>query len=134
RRLGRMPCAAPDFRIFWDNAYAIDHLTEERIEIANILDLCTAAGQPDRALVFSSTSKVTFPGAGLAVFASSEKNLQWFLAHAGKRSIGPDKINQPRHVAALPNADALHELMDQHRQLLAPKFQAVRAIFEQQFD
>src|SRR5699024_9692855 len=88
------------------------------------------AGHPNRALLFASTSKVTFPGAGVAVFASSPANVQWFLEHDGVRSIGPDKINQLRHLAALPDESSLLTLMDQYRRLLAPKFQAVYDAFE----
>src|SRR5699024_5930530 len=123
-RLARMSTAAADFRIFWDNAYAIHHLTDERIEIANLLEACAGAGHPNRALVFVSTSKITFPGAGVAVFGSSDANVRWFVAHDSVRAIGPDKINQLRHVAALPDMAALLSLMDEHRRLRAPQFDA----------
>src|SRR5699024_1205164 len=83
---------------------------------------------PNRALVFASTSKITFPGAGVAVFGSSSANVRWFAAHDGVRAIGPDKINQLRHIAALPDMAALLSLMDEHRRLLAPKFDAVGAV------
>ncbi len=130
-RLARMRTAAPDFRIFWDNAYAIHHLTGERVEIANMLDACARAGHPNRAFVFASTSKISFPGAGVAAFAGSHDNVAWFLDRSGKRCIGPDKINQLRHVAAFPDEAALHALMDQYRQILAPKFQVVRDTFQE---
>ncbi|HKJ94727.1 MAG TPA: aminotransferase class I/II-fold pyridoxal phosphate-dependent enzyme [Gammaproteobacteria bacterium] len=129
-RLARMQTAAPDFRIFWDNAYAIHHLTGERIEIANLIDACERAGHANRPLAFASTSKVTFPGGGLAVFASSAENIKWYLALAGKRSIGPDKVNQLRHLAALPDESSLHALMDRHREIIAPKFDAVHEAFD----
>src|SRR6201985_2478215 len=92
RRLATMRTGAPDFRLFWDNAYAVHHLTENRREIANILDLCERAGNSDRAFVFGSTSKVTLAGAGLAFFASSAANVRWYLARAATRTIGPDKL------------------------------------------
>ncbi|WNK18894.1 aminotransferase class I/II-fold pyridoxal phosphate-dependent enzyme [Halomonas piscis] len=130
KRLASMTTAAPDFRLFWDNAYAVHHLTEKRITIANILDACESAGHPNRALVFASTSKVTFPGGGIAAFASSTDNLQWFLEKIGKRSIVPDRINQLRHMALLPDEQALHALMDAHRQIIDPKFEAVHAAFD----
>jgi DNA-binding transcriptional MocR family regulator len=130
QRLAAMQTGAPDFRLFWDNAYAVHHLTEHRHEIANILDLCERAGNPDRALVFASTSKVTLAGAGLAFFASSPNNLRWYLARAAKRTIGPDKLNQLRHVRFLRNEEGLHRLMDAHRALLAPKFAAVLTALE----
>lgn len=125
RRLAAMTTGAPDFRLFWDNAYAVHHLTEERRRIANILDLCREAGHPDRAFVFASTSKITLAGAGLALFASSEANVRWYLARAGKRTIGPDKLNQIRHVRFLRDDAGLQRHMDGHRRLLTPKFAAV---------
>lgn len=99
RRLAAMETAAPDFRVYWDNAYAIHHLGETPDELASILAACEEAGHPDRAFVFGSTSKVTFAGGGVSFFGSSPANVEWFLAHDGKRSIGPDKINEQRHVA-----------------------------------
>lgn len=130
RRLAAMETAAPDFRIFWDNAYAIHHLTSERIEIASLLEACERAGNPNRALVFGSTSKVTFAGAGVALFAGSEDNVAWYLARMGKRTIGPDKVNQLRHARLLPDEQALHQLMDAHREIMAPKFRAVESTFD----
>ena len=124
-RLARMKTAAADFRLFWDNAYAVHHLTETRHVIASVLDACARAGQPDRALVFASTSKITFAGAGLALMAASKTNRDWFLRRMGLRSIGPDKLNQLRHVRLLGDRTGLDALMDRHRHLLAPKFQAV---------
>jgi DNA-binding transcriptional MocR family regulator len=129
-RLAAMETGAPDFRLFWDNAYAVHHLTENRIEIANILDACAAAGHPDRAFVFASTSKVTLAGAGLAFFASSAANVRWYLERASFRTIGPDKLNQLRHVRFLKDAAGLARHMDGHRALLAPKFDAVIAALE----
>jgi len=125
QRLASMRSGAPDFRLFWDNAYAVHHLTERRHEIANILDLCESANHPDRPFVFASTSKVTLAGAGFSFFASSAANLRWYLARAGKRTIGPDKLNQLRHVRFLKNPEGLHRHMDAHRALLTPKFEAV---------
>jgi DNA-binding transcriptional MocR family regulator len=125
RRLAAMKTGAPDFRLFWDNAYSVHHLTDRRHAIADILALCEKAGHPDRAFVFASTSKVTIAGGGLAFFASSPANLRWYLAHAGKRTIGPDKLNQLRHVRFLKDEVGLTRHMDAHRALLAPKFDAV---------
>lgn len=124
-RLAAMKTGAPDFRLFWDNAYAVHHLTERRRQIANILDLCEKAGHPDRAFVFASTSKVTIAGGGLAFFASSPANVRWYLARAGKRTIGPDKLNQLRHVRFLKDEAGLDRHMDAHRAILSPKFAAV---------
>ena len=130
RRLAAMRTGAPDFRLFWDNAYSVHHLTENRHEIANILDACAAAGHPDRAFIFGSTSKITLAGAGLAFFASSPANLAWYMARAFKRTIGSDKLNQLRHVRFLKNQAGLMHHMDAHRALLAPKFAAVNAALE----
>ncbi len=128
-RLAKMPAAAPDFRIFWDNAYAVHHLTDERIEIASLLDACARHGHPNRAFVFGSTSKVTLAGAGVSLFAGSADNVKWYLARMGKRTIGSDKINQLRHVRFLRDADGLLALMDRHRAIVAPKFAAVADAF-----
>lgn len=129
RRLASMKTGAPDFRIFWDNAYAVHHLTAERPELANILEACAAAGNPNRAFVFASTSKVTLAGAGLALWASSPENLRWYLAQAGRRSIGPDKLNQLRHVRFLRDDAGIAAHMEKHRELIAPKFAAVEEAF-----
>jgi DNA-binding transcriptional MocR family regulator len=130
-RLAAMPSAAPDFRIFWDNAYSVHHLTSERIEIANILELSARHDHPNRAFVFASTSKITLAGAGLALFASSAENVKWLLARFVPRTIGPDKVNQLRHARFLKDEAGIHELMDRHRALLAPKFQKVLDLFDE---
>ncbi len=129
-RIARMRTGAPDFRVFWDNAYSVHHLTDEAVEIANILELCEEAGNADRAFVFASTSKITFAGAGLGLFAASARNIEWFAARSGKRTIGPDKLNQLRHVRFLRDDAGLQRLMQSHRALLAPKFAAIDKIFE----
>jgi len=128
-RLAAMKTAAADFRLYWDNAYAVHHLTSERIEIANILDLCARHSHPNRAFVFASTSKITLPGAGLALFAASQQNVDWLLARLTPRTIGPDKLNHLRHVRFLEDDAAILGLMDKHRALIAPKFQKVLDIF-----
>ena len=130
-RLASMRTAAPDFRLFWDNAYSVHHLTEERVEIANILDLCARHGHPNRAFVFASTSKITLAGAGLALFAASKDNVKWLLARLVPRTIGPDKLNQLRHVRFLKNEAGIFQLMDRHRAVIAPKFQKVLEIFSE---
>ena len=127
RRLAAMKTGAPDFRLFWDDAYAVHHLTDTRHAIPSMVELCAEAGVPDRPFVFASTSKVTLAGAGLAFFASSPANVAWYLASAGKRTIGPDKLNQLRHVRFLKNEAGIAAHMDKHRALLAPKFAAVQA-------
>jgi DNA-binding transcriptional MocR family regulator len=128
-RLAAMPAAAPDFRLFWDNAYAVHHLTDERVAIANVLESSARHGYPNRPFVFASTSKITLAGAGLALFASSPANVKWLLARVTPRTIGPDKINQLRHVRFLQNEAGIHTLMERHRAIIAPKFRAVLDLF-----
>jgi DNA-binding transcriptional MocR family regulator len=130
-RLAAMKTAAPDFRLYWDNAYAVHHLTQERIEIANIIDLCARHAHPNRPFVFASTSKITLAGSGLALFAASKDNVNWLLARLTPRTIGPDKINQLRHVRFLKNESGIMQLMDRHRAIIAPKFQKVLDIFNE---
>ena len=130
-RLAAMKTAAVDFRLFWDNAYAVHHLSEERVEIASMLALCARHGHANRAFVFASTSKITLAGAGLALFAASKDNVKWLLARMNPRTIGPDKLNQWRHVLFLKNETVILELMDRHRALIAPKFQKVLAVFDE---
>lgn len=132
RRLAAMTAAAPDFRLMWDDAYRFHHLSEENVVVANIVEECAKAGNPDRAIVFSSTSKVSWAGSGIAALASSPGNIAWWSKHAGIRSIGPDKINQLRHVRFLKDAATVEVLMAGHRALLKPKFDAVQAQFEAQ--
>ncbi|MFG3436657.1 aminotransferase class I/II-fold pyridoxal phosphate-dependent enzyme [Nonomuraea sp. NPDC047897] len=125
RRLAAMPAAAPDFRIFWDNAYAVHHLTGDPAELADVLALAAEHGNPDRVFVYGSTSKVTLAGSGVAFFGSSPANVEWFLANTAKQSIGPDKINQLRHVEFLRDADGVAAHMRRHAELIWPKFELV---------
>ena len=124
-RLAAMPTAAPDFKIFWDNAYALHHLTEEEAKSADILTLASAADHPHRPIMFASTSKITYAGAGVAFLAASTANVAWYLGHLGNGSIGPDKVNQLRHVQFFGTADGVREHMKRHRAILGPKFAAV---------
>ena len=128
RALVEMETAAPDFRIFWDNAYAVHHLTDAETPAIDVLGLAAAAGHPDRVFVFASTSKITFAGAGVAFFAGSPANVAWYLDNAGKRAIGPDKLNHLRHARYLQSPDGVRELMRRHRAIIAPKFERVIAI------
>ncbi len=128
RRLAAMPAAAPDFRLMWDDAYAVHHLTDEQVEIPPILSLCEEAGHPDRAFVFASTSKVTMAGSGVSFVGSSPANLDWFTGLLAKQTIGPDKVNQLRHVRFFGDADGVRSHMERHRELLAPKFAAVHDV------
>lgn len=130
RELVSMPAAAPDFRIFWDNAYAVHHLTDAEHPALDVLGLAAAAGNPNRVFVFASTSKITFAGAGVSFFAGSPANASWYLKHLGKRTIGPDKVNHLRHARYLGSADGVRELMRKHRAIIEPKFEQVETILE----
>ncbi|GGM18507.1 aminotransferase class I/II-fold pyridoxal phosphate-dependent enzyme [Promicromonospora citrea] len=125
RALVSMPAAAPDFRILWDNAYAVHHLTDDEVTSPNVLALAERAGNPDRVLLFASTSKITFAGAGVSFLASSPANLAWYKKHLSAASIGPDKINHLRHALFFGSAEGVREHMRRHREILAPKFEAV---------
>lgn len=131
-RLAQMRTAAPDFRIFWDDAYAVHHLTEVRHETAAILELAGAAGHADRPLVFGSTSKITLAGSGVAFYGASVANVDWLTGHLAKRTIGPDKINQLRHALFLQTPAGVHAHMDRHRALLKPKFDLVQCTLASQ--
>ncbi|WKG03182.1 aminotransferase class I/II-fold pyridoxal phosphate-dependent enzyme [Mycolicibacterium sp. HK-90] len=130
RRLVQMRTAAPDFRLMWDNAYAVHTLTDEFIRQVDVLGLAEAAGNPNRPLVFASTSKITFAGAGVSFLGGSLGNIAWYLQHAGKKSIGPDKVNQLRHTRFFGDADGVRLQMQRHRELIAPKFALVAEILE----
>ena len=127
-RLAGMHTAADDFRIFWDNAYAVHHLTEVRHEVADILQLASTAGHADRPFVFGSTSKITLAGSGVAFYGASMTNVDWLTGHLAKRTIGPDKVNQLRHALFLRTPIGVHAHMERHRALLKPKFDLVQCV------
>ena len=130
RRLASMKTAAPDFRLFWDNAYAVHDLYADSDHLTNILSATSAAGHPNRACVFASTSKISFAGAGVAAMASSPANVADAKKHLTIQTIGPDKVNQLRHVRFFKNYAGLRAHMTKHGDLLRPKFEAVGRIFE----
>ncbi|MCF4122259.1 aminotransferase class I/II-fold pyridoxal phosphate-dependent enzyme [Antribacter sp. KLBMP9083] len=130
RALVSMPTAAPDFRIIWDNAYALHHLTDDEVTTPNAIGLAAEAGNPDRVVMVASTSKITFAGAGVSFWASSPANVAWFTKHLAIATIGPDKVNQLRHALFFGSADGVREHMRKHREILAPKFEAVVEILE----
>lgn len=123
--------AAPDFRIFWDNAYAVHSLEDDAPALASISEACAAEGTADSVYQFGSTSKITFAGAGVAFVAMSERNRQTFLKHMAFTSIGPDKLNQQRHIALLQDAAGIKAHMKQHAAIIKPKFDAVLQRLEQ---
>src|SRR5699024_5770944 len=126
--LTSMPTAAPDFKIFWDNAYALHHLTEHETKSADVLSLAAAAGNPHRPVMFASTSKITFAGAGVAFLAGSTDTIAWYVKHLSKSSIGPDKVNHLRHAQFFGDADGVRRHMDRHREIIAPKFAEVQRV------
>ena len=126
-KLAAMPAAAPDFRIFWDNAYAVHHLSMNEAKSADIVSLAQASGHPDRPIMFASTSKITFAGAGVAFLAGSRETVGWYLANLGYGSIGPDKVNQLAHAQFFGDAEGVREHMRKHAAIMAPKFAAVDA-------
>ncbi len=132
-RLAAMP-AAPDFRIYWDDAYAVHHLTDRPEPLARILEACKAAGCSDRALSFGSTSKISFAGAGVAVMAASPANLADQLRTMAVQTIGPDKVNQLRHVRFFRDRAGIEAHMKRHAEIIRPKFAAVSAAFESQLN
>lgn len=131
-RLASMPCAADDFRIFWDNAYCVHHLYAERAaHVADIAQACEAAGNPDRYFKFASTSKVTFPGAGIAAVAASAANIAEIKARVGIQTVGYDKLNQLRHVRFLHDERGVAAHMEKHAAILRPKFELVERMLEE---
>jgi DNA-binding transcriptional MocR family regulator len=130
RRLVQMRTAADDFRLFWDNAYPVHTLTSEFVRQVDVLGLAAQAGHPNRPFVFASTSKITFAGSGVSFFGGSLGNIAWYLQYAGKKSIGPDKVNQLRHLRFLRDADGVRRHMLRHQAILAPKFALVLDILD----
>lgn len=128
RAFAHLKPAAPDFRIFWDNAYAVHHFSDDPAEQDIVLDIaeaCREAGNPDRYLKFGSTSKITFPGAGVAALAASPANIAEIKRHLGVQAIGHDKLNQLRHARFLEEGARLPEHMAAHGALMGPKFELV---------
>ena len=123
RRLARMECAAPDFRIMWDNAYAVHDFNENGDRLLDIFAEAEKYGNLDRIFYYSSTSKITFPGAGVALMAASPANLKQISKFLGVQTIGYDKLNQLRHTAYFKNADALHEHMMTLAKFIGKKFE-----------
>ena len=129
-RLAAMPVAADDFRVIWDNAYAAHHLGGGPARVKNLLKACKDAGNADRVLMFGSTSKMTLAGAGVAMMAASKTNIDDAKGKMFVATIGPDKINQLRHVRFFGDLDGLGAHMDKHAVLIGPKFEAVEEVLE----
>ncbi len=132
RRFANLKPAAPDFTIMWDNAYCVHEFEGEFVPFPDIISLCEEAGNPHMVYEFASTSKITFPGAGISVLASSEANIAYITKLFGVQMISHDKINQLRHVKYLKNKANTLALMKRHAGILAPKFQVVAEMLDQQ--
>ena len=124
-RFANLKPAAPDFAIMWDNAYCVHEFVGEFVPFRDIISLCAEAGRPNMVYEFASTSKITLPGAGISVMASSEENIQYHLKHIGVQTISYDKLNQLRHVKFLKNREHTLEIMKRHAVIMAPKFEMV---------
>ncbi len=129
-RLAHMKTRATDFRIFWDNAYAVHHLADGPAPLKNILTACKQAGNPERPFMFGSTSKISFAGAGIAIMAGSQKNMQWVKNQMAFQTIGPDKLNQLRHTLFFKDMSGIETHMKKHAAILKPKFDAVQHVLQ----
>lgn len=132
KRMAALKPAAKDFRIFWDNAYCVHHLSDDHDTLLNIIDECAKAGNPDMVFEFTSTSKISFPGSGLAVMAASKANIDFVKSQMTYQTIGFDKLNQLRHVRFFKNADGIKEQMKRHAAIIRPKFEAVLEILDKE--
>lgn len=132
KRMAALKPAAKDFRIFWDNAYCVHHLADDHDTLLNIIDECAKAGNPDMVFEFTSTSKISFPGSGLAVIAASKANIDFIKNQMTYQTIGFDKLNQLRHVKFFKNADGIAAQMKRHAAIIRPKFEEVLAMLEKE--
>lgn len=133
-RLAKLKPASKDFRIMWDNAYCVHHLTDNEHEILNILEESEKYGNEDMVIKFASTSKITFPGAGVAALASSTKNVAFLKKRMSYQTIGPDKLNQLRHARMFGSIDDIRAHMKNHAEILRPKFNTVLKRFQKEFE
>ena len=133
RRFANLKPAAEDFRIFWDNAYCIHHLYDDKHdEILNILEECEKAGNPNMVYIFASTSKISFPGSGVSAIATSFENVEFIMSQMTIQTIGHDKINQLRHSKFFKNIEGLEAHMKKHAELMRPKFEAVLNVLNEE--
>ncbi len=132
RRMANLKPKASDFRIYWDNAYAIHYIYDDDIEIPEILSECEKAGNPDMVYEFCSTSKVSFAGGGISAIAASKANLLWLKKRLMVQIISFDKINQLRHVLYFKNGDGLRAHMSRHAAFMRPKFDAVMKVLDEE--
>lgn len=130
RRFARLKPKAADFRIYWDNSYVLHDIGDTPDSLLNLYAEAEACGNEDIVFLFTSTSKITFPGAGVACVAASPKNIDWMLRRIQYQTIGPDKLNQLRHLRMLPDLAAVRAQMARHRAIIRPKFEMVLDAFE----
>ena len=132
RRFANLSPKADDFRIFWDNAYCVHHLTDTPDHLLNILEECKKTGKENMVYIFTSTSKISFPGGGLAVLAASEANISFIKDQMGYQTIGYDKLNQLRHARFFRDFEGVQEHMKKHRAIIEPKFETVLNILDKE--
>jgi aspartate/methionine/tyrosine aminotransferase len=130
KRFARLRPKADDFRIYWDNAYCMHHLTDDHDTLLNLLDECKSVGTQDMVYIFASTSKISFPGGGLAVIAASKENITFIKTQMSYQTIGYDKLNQLRHAKFFRDYEGIVNHMEKHRALLQPKFNTVLSMLE----
>ena len=135
KRFAHLKPAAKDFRIYWDNAYSVHHLYEDKQDfLLEILDECKKAGNPDLVYKFTSTSKISFPGSGIAAVAASDANIKEIKSQMGIQTIGYDKVNQLRHVRFFKDLEGICEQMKKHADILRPKFELVEKILQEELE
>ncbi len=134
RRFANLNPKADDFRIFWDHAYCVHHLTDTPDKLLNILDECKKTGKENMVYIFTSTSKISFPGGGLAVLAASEANINFIKEQMSYQTIGYDKLNQLRHARFFKDYEGIQKHMKMHRAIIEPKFKVVLYALERQIE
>ena len=134
-RLAKMETAAPDFRIFWDNAYVVHHLSEDRNEwgrLPDMLSLCESYGHANRVYEFASSSKITFAGGGISCFAANKDNMTYAKKYLNAQTICTNKVNQLAHARFLPDAETVYKQMMKHAEILRPKFEACHSVLNEE--
>ena len=131
-RLASMKTMATDFTIFCDNAYAVHHLSDSHEPLKNLLSACKESGNPERVFLYGSTSKISFAGAGVAMMCASRKNIEFVLSKMQFQTIGPNKLNQLRHLLFFKDVAGIEAHMKKHASILKPKFDAVLNVLDEE--